>query len=1135
MKKCFLLVILCLGLAVPALAQITSTTGGLDGRVLDPTGAAVPGAKITITGQTGVSIVLTTNDEGYFEAKNLNPDNYSVTVEMQGFKTAKVGRVEVLVGKSNTITAALEVGEQSAVVNVTDVAQIDQSSTAVGQNLNDQLYQNIPVQRSVSSLFYLSPSATNGLGGGQDNPSISGGSALDNLYVADGVNITDSAFGGIGTFSRNYLSLGTGINTSFVKEVQVKSGGFEPQYGQSTGGIINIITKSGGNEYHGALYGYARPNAFEAERRQRDDVRINKSGASPFFGLQLAQEQYDAGADFSGYIPGAKDHIFFFGSFNPTLRRDIVEGAHRSAFQLAQGSQERIDSGLFRLLGEHVQRYRTLNYAFKLDYNINSNHTLAFSIFGDPTVTNRSSFAYLNIDNTTAFNEMDYGTRNMSLRYNGAFGTSNPATLSITFSRSNNHFNETGFDDRFNGILNRTDPVPQPGLNQFALTNTRGNYQMIGYGFFEPTEGHTNRFTIDTTKQASFLGSHTFGIGYQYQKSFYSGLRARSGPRFQIPAFNALGESLVDLGVNPAAIGKLVDATFSLRLQSVGCTLCPLYFVPSDPTNQGFGPGWRRVSLQHTRGEFGNNGFDTFGNYHAAYIQDTWRFNKYITAIVGLRWEQEQINGTPISAEGAELAAIPSSFVGTRSSYAFTGQWSPRFGFTIDPRGRGKTKVYYNFGRYHEFLPLDAAERSLSLEQDFNSARYAPAFRIGTAADGPRAGERIAILNGFDAVVPVMDALHSLCGSSRPGLIAGVECAYNASANDPTQVVAPGTKLGYLDEHVVGFEQQLPRNFTLSVRYIDRRTKRVIEDAAVLPVEAVNSNIGQTYFVGNIGSTLDAAINLDEIVNPGPGANCYTDPIDVQDFQGNFLGSVCFGPRGINPATGASILGPDGVPDGFVDPQRIYKAIEVELNKRFADNWQLLSNVRFASLRGNYEGHLRNDNGQTDPGISSLFDFTAGQFNQLGDQFAIGPLNSDRRVIANIYGSYTLGKEGFGNFLHGLTLGANLHGESGIPISEYLAHPAYLNQGEIPIGGRGKLGRTSPYYRLDLHVDYPWTISETTRLSFIADFFNVTNNRAIQRLDEYREVTAGQLNADFFSPRAFYPPFNLRLGMRLEF
>ena len=1138
MRRYFLLVVVvCLSLS-SAFAQQLSTTGSIDGRVLDQQGAALPGAKVTITGARGATDVVT-NDEGYFEVRNLDPGNYSVTVEQAGFKKASIPVVEVVLGKRNTITANLEVGEPTAEVVITDVAQIDKNSTAVGQNLNDQLYENIPVQRSVSSLFYLSPGATDSLGGGRDNPSISGGSALDNLYIADGVNITDSAFGGIGTFTRNYGSLGTGITTAFIKEVQVKTGGFEPQYGQSQGGIVNVITKSGGNEYHGAVYGYAKPDMFEATRRQRDEFSVNKVGASPGSFAQLAQEQYDFGVDFGG--PIAKDKLFFFGSFNPTITRDLVEGSHRNTFDLENGAGAFLDSGLFRLLGKHVQRYRTLNYAFKLDYTINQNHTLAFSIFGDPSKTNRSSFAFLNIDNTTAFTTLDYGTRNMSVRYNGAFGASNPASLSITLSRNNSRFDETGFDNSFSGIFDRTNPV-------------RGNFQQIGYGFFEPTEGHTNRFTVDMTKQKNFLGTHTFGIGYQYQKAFYSGLRGRSGPSYTVPGFDAAGNPLTDFNVPANVIGQPFTATFSLRSQGAGCTACPLFFVPGFTGDIGFGPGWRRVSLQQTRGELGDTNFDTFGNYHAAYVQDTWRFNKYITALVGLRWEQEDINGKPIDAQAAQIAGIPSSFVGTRSKYTFTGQWSPRLGVTVDPLGRGKTKIYYNFGRYHEYLPLDAAERSLSIEQDYIGMRYAPEFRIGTAADGALAGQRIAVLNQFGAVIPVVDPLHSICGDVEGGLVAGVQCAYSTGANDPTQVVLPGTKLGFTDEHVIGFEQQLPRNFTLSVRYLDRRIKRIIEDGALLPPEGFNAGIGQTYFLANPSPTLDAGINLAEflftpefdlagnILNTPAG--CLQDehgqPVffnQPTDVTGALIapGGVCFGGQGINPVTLGTINIPDGMADGFVTPKRLYKAIEIELNKRFADNWQLLSNVRFASLRGNYEGHLRNDNGQTDPGISSLFDFSAGQFNLLADQFAVGPLNSDRRVLVNIYGSYTLGKEGFGSALHGLTLGANLHGESGIPISEFLAHPAYLNQGEIPLGGRGKLGRTSPYYRLDLHVDYPWAITENTRLSFVADFFNVTNNRSIQRVNEFRESLAGQLNPDFFAPRWFHAPFNMRLGLRLEF
>jgi len=224
---------------------------------------------------------------------NLNPGVYNVKVTQSGFKTASVANTTVYVGKASIVDAKLEVGASNVTVDVVAGNEVDQGSTAVSTNLNDQLFQNIPVARGVSSLFYLAPGASDGLGGGRDNPSISGGSALDNLYVADGVNITDSAFGGIGTFSRSYGALGTGINTSFIKEVQVKTAGFEAQYGQSQGGIINIITQSGGQDYHGALYGYATPKFFEASRKQPDFFPRRNT-----YGQVLHNESYDVCADF---------------------------------------------------------------------------------------------------------------------------------------------------------------------------------------------------------------------------------------------------------------------------------------------------------------------------------------------------------------------------------------------------------------------------------------------------------------------------------------------------------------------------------------------------------------------------------------------------------------------------------------------------------------------------------------------------------------------------------------------------------------------------------------------------------------------------------------------------------------------
>jgi len=1057
------------------LAQDIATKGGISGRITDSAGAAIANAKIIITGQAGDRTV-TANAEGEFEMQNLIPGSYKVKVEQSGFKTLNVPGVVVYVGKTSALKLTLETGNISEVVEVTaGAAAVDTTNTAIGSNLNDQLYQNIPLDRSVQSLFYLAPGATDGLGGGPANPSISGGSALDNLYIADGVNITDSAFGGLGVFNRMYGSLGTAINTTFIKEVQVKTGGFEPQFGQSQGGIVNIITKSGTNQYHGEVFGFFQPQAFERERLFADDLVTNR------FGKLLHPENYDAGFEFSGPAPGLKDRVLFFGSFNPTVRREIVRGAEGSRLFDIYGN------------GTHRRTY-TKNYNAKVDANLNANHQFNFSIFGDPSATNVAPFRTLNIDNTTANSRLDYGTRNIAVRYNG---TISPTwTVSSSFSFGKNTFNESGFAN-FNQITDLT----QTGEGQ------RGQFVAIGLGFFEPTESRTYRGTVDTSKRASFFGEHTFGVGYQYQRAFYEGRRERSGPRYAIPATNADGSITIPSNV----AGQLVNAQFRLRLAGSSCTLCPLMNIAG--TDQ-------RVFLQQFRGEFGNPAFDTQSNYHAAYAQDTWRLNRFITALIGYRWEQERVIG----------AILPES--GKRNAYSFTGQWSPRLGVTVDPFGKGKTKLYYNFGRIHEFLPLDAAERSLSSERDFTGGRYAPDFT------GAGLTRRV-VINSFGTVNPIIDAAHLLSGAAG-----GTGVPPTISAQDVSNPIVPGTKLGYTNEHLIGFEQQLPGKWFFSARYIDRRISRIIEDAASVSPEAANAFIGQTYFIGNVSKSLDASINLVPFRYTTGGAipsGCARDAGGALlfNFDGTGNRSVCFAQTGVD-ANGNSIVRSDGKPDGFPNPVRNYKAVEIELNKRFSNGWQVMSNWRIAKLVGNFEGHLRNDNGQTDPGISSLFDFTTGDLNLLGDQFATGILNTDRRHIVNLYGSYEFGERSF-KLLKGLNAGTNIRFQSGIPVSEYLAHPVYLNAGEIPVGGRGKLGRTPFYGQMDLHFDYRWSLNETWKLRYEVNLFNVTNNRDVRLINQFRELQAEVENVDFRLPSAnnqhtgFYPPFRVQMGLKLSF
>ena len=1100
----WLLLILCIAvIGATVSAQETLTTGSISGVVVDSNGSVVPGAAVKVTGALGER-TTTTNDQGSYEVQNLVPGTYTVRVEKDGFKSGEVTNVIVLVGKSTTTRVSLQVGNISEVVTVVGGGEgIDHGSTETSSNLNDQLFSNIPVARGVSGLFYLAPGTTDSLNGGRDNPSISGGSALDNLYVADGVNITDSAFGGIGTFSRSYGALGTGINTSFVKEVQIKTAGFEAQYGQSQGGIVNIVTQSGSNSYHGAVYGFLSPKSFEATRNQPDDFPRRNTG-----GKILHQETYDVGADIGGYVPGARNNLFFFGSFNPTIRRDIVRGAESNPLSTT-------DSGLRIIRGPaFANRVRTYNYAAKGEWIINSNHQVTFSIFGDPSKTNKSTFPNpgrpLTIDNTTSDSILEYGTRNIALRYNASLSPTLTLNASLGFGKS--QFNETGFDN-LNQIADRR------GSDQLTIEDftgqlpARGNFVSVGLGFVEPTLSKSKRADFNLSKIHDLWGQHTAGIGYTFQRGTYEGTRDRSGPKWTIPEGNGI------------ASGQSTNLQLRLRFRSdTGGGLNPLFPVELADGTTALVP----VRLQVFRAEFGEPVFSTYSNYHAAYVQDVWRINKYVTALLGMRWEQERLVGSPGSS-------------GVRAAYTFTDQWAPRLGVTVDPLGRGKTKAFYNYGRFFEFIPLDMAERSLSTEQDWTGSLFAPEFTVNSA------GERIAVVNSFGTVNPIIDAAHQIPGGTT------------ISAGDPANPITAGTKLGFTDEHSIGFEQQLPKNFTFSARYIDRRSKRIVEDAASVSPEGalacdqatggLTHCIGQVYFIGNIGPRLDAAVNLVPFIystgSAIPSGCALFMGMAKYNYDTGTGQSVCFAQTGVDPDTDLEINSPDGNADGFPLAVRKYRALELELNRRFASGWQGYFNWRIAKLEGNFEGHLRNDNGQTDPAISSLFDFTTGDFNLLGDQFAVGPLNTDRRHIINVFGSYSFAKERGFSTLNGLNVGLNLHFESGLPISRFDPHPVYLNVGEIPVGGRGSLGRTPKYTRFDVHADYSIGITETAKVKFMADFFNVFNSQRLRLPDQNAalDFVAGQNppNPDFLkpatlpNPSGYYLPFNLRLGVRFEF
>src|SRR5713226_7268071 len=786
-----------------------SSRGNLSGLVYDSTKALVPGAQVTITGPIG-SQTQTTTQEGSFLFSTLIPGNYAVKVQKPGFKVASVKSAEVQINKTTSIEVVLETGQVSEVVEVSAAATtVDTSATSVNSDFSDDFYSKIPIGRGVSSLFYLAPGVVSGGGTGRENPSISGSTGLENLYVADGVSINDPAFGGIGVWSRAYGPLGTGINLSFVKEVQVKTGGFEPQYGHVSGGIVQLVTKSGGSKFFGTVGGYFNARGMQTQYANADDPKFSVLN---LYGRKLDAANYEGDFELGGYVPlhGLRDRLFFFGTFNPSSNHDYWAPA--------------VNSGLFKIYNGKLNRITTrYDYAGKLTFKINNSHTLESTVSADPSHTNNTAFATLTANDKTANSAWNYGTRNWSVRYDGAFGSS--FLVDGAFTWSWNHFHEQPLFD-ITQIIDQTQILP----------GQRGSYNAQGFGFHEPYDATTKSLQGNVTKIFHFLGSqHSLSLGYNWQFPHYDDSTTFTGGKFAIPQLNATGtDPGWDTATNPTIVGKMTDAQLILvladnvaGLPSGACTRCPLMSVPGFATPQ-------QVVLQQVRGRFDGGVTKSTGKYHAAFVNDAWQMGKHVTLNLGVRWEQQRITGNVVGK-------------------VFNDMWSPRIGFTVDPKGDRKSKFYANYGRYAFILPLDAALRSLSNEDDIQNPYWAPQ----SDASGK------VVLNSRGTVNFIPDSAHLLNNATGGVPISGGDLV---SGGEP---FAPGTRMEYTDEFMVGYDHEFRGGIVASVRYIDRRLKRVIEDQGGISVELFNALIanggGLNYFIGNPNEKQDIFVNPNEV------------------------------------------------------------------------------------------------------------------------------------------------------------------------------------------------------------------------------------------------------------------------------
>jgi hypothetical protein len=298
-------------LAPPALSQ--STSGRILGRVADPTGAVLAGVKITLTNQaTGVSRSGQTNTSGDYNFVEVQPGTYTLTFEMSGFKRNVQKDLIVDVNQVVTLNSTLQIGQTQEVVEVTSQApQVDTTSTQLGAVINDRSVNELPLNtRDTYQFLQLQPGVQAQLGNGngslfygsQDTGAVSvnGGRTRANNFSVNGGDANDQ-----------FVNLPTVQPTpDSVAEFRVITNTFDAEYGRNSGSVVNVITKSGTNQFHGDIYEYFRNTVLDAQ------------GYFNTTRPQWNQNQY--GGTFGG--PIKKDRTFFFTSYEGRRVREGIPG-----------------------------------------------------------------------------------------------------------------------------------------------------------------------------------------------------------------------------------------------------------------------------------------------------------------------------------------------------------------------------------------------------------------------------------------------------------------------------------------------------------------------------------------------------------------------------------------------------------------------------------------------------------------------------------------------------------------------------------------------------------------------------------------------------------------------------------------
>ncbi|HYO74867.1 MAG TPA: hypothetical protein VE010_00275, partial [Thermoanaerobaculia bacterium] len=450
-----------------------------------------------------------------------------------------------------------------------DAPVVDVTSAQTGANITAETIESLPMARDFYAVAQIAPGTSSDAAG----TTVYGSTGAENQYIIDGLNTTGIE---LGTEAKT-------LNFDFIQEVQVITGGLPAEYGRVTGGVVNAITKSGGNEFKGDVFAYGAGGAL-----QSNETTAGERPATTTTVADISQE-FDAGFDLGGFI--IRDRLWFFGAYDrvsTTGRYSIIRDLQGAPGSPAPGTE--LDEDITRDL-----------YAGKLTWQIAPSHNLTLSVLGDPSEFNGALGTFFAIAGppTTFQGEAVTGGNDGILRYSGVFGSDWLA--SATIGRHHEESYITGAGKNMAHYIDQTvasgRPIPVSG----------------GFGFHQDQEFDRDAFKVDLTR---YLGRHELKVG---------------GDRELLSAYNESWNGGGGQRIYIRQNDNLITAT-----NPNGIYYRHRYYI--DDTAAGFDPDDPSTWIINTPLTSSPETTNT-----SLYVQDSWKVTPHVTLNLGLRWEQQEI------------------------------------------------------------------------------------------------------------------------------------------------------------------------------------------------------------------------------------------------------------------------------------------------------------------------------------------------------------------------------------------------------------------------------------------------------------------------------------------------------------